>query len=158
MRSFFVVLVLVVASAAAAAGGPVPYQVNGESFTGYYLSPADRAPLVLLVHDWDGLTDYEVKRAQMLAQLGYAVFAVDLFGTGIRPTATADKKRLTAQLYSDRTRMRALLQGGLEEARKQGGNIANSVAMGYCFGGSAVLEWARAGVDLKGFVSFHGGL
>ena len=158
MRSFFVVLVLVVASAAAAAGGPVPYQVNGESFTGYYLSPADRAPLVLLVHDWDGLTDYEVKRAQMLAQLGYGVFAVDLFGTGIRPTATADKKRLTAQLYSDRTRMRALLQGGLEEARKQGGNIANSVAMGYCFGGSAVLEWARAGVDLKGFVSFHGGL
>lgn len=158
MRSFFVVLVLVVASAAAAAGGPVQYQVNGESFTGYYLSPADRAPLVLLVHDWDGLTDYEVKRAQMLAQLGYGVFAVDLFGTGIRPTATADKKRLTAQLYSDRTRMRALLQGGLEEARKQGGNIANSVAMGYCFGGSAVLEWARAGVDLKGFVSFHGGL
>ena len=158
MRSFFVVLVLVVASAAAAAGGPVPDQVNGESFTGYYLSPADRAPLVLLVHDWDGLTDYEVKRAQMLAQLGYGVFAVDLFGTGIRPTATADKKRLTAQLYSDRTRMRALLQGGLEEARKQGGNIANSVAMGYCFGGSAVLEWARAGVDLKGFVSFHGGL
>ena len=158
MRSFFVVLVLFVASAAAAAGGPVQYQVNGESFTGYYLSPADRAPLVLLVHDWDGLTDYEVKRAQMLAQLGYGVFAVDLFGTGIRPTATADKKRLTAQLYSDRTRMRALLQGGLEEARKQGGNIANSVAMGYCFGGSAVLEWARAGVDLKGFVSFHGGL
>ena len=113
---------------------------------------------MLLVHDWDGMTDYEVKRAQMLAQLGYGVFAVDLFGTGIRPTATADKKRLTAQLYSDRTRMRALLQGGLEEARKQGGNIANSVAMGYCFGGSAVLEWARAGVDLKGFVSFHGGL
>ena len=158
MRSFLVVLVLFVASAAAAAGGPVQYQVNGESFTGYYLSPADRAPLVLLVHDWDGLTGYEVKRAGMLAQLGYAVFAVDLFGTGIRPTATADKKRLTAQLYSDRTRMRALLQGGLEEARKQGGNIANSVAMGYCFGGSAVLEWARAGVDLKGFVSFHGGL
>ena len=158
MRSFFVVLVLFVASAAAAAGGPVQYQVNGESFTGYYLSPADRAPLVLLVHDWDGLTGYEVKRAQMLAQLGYGVFAVDLFGTGIRPTATADKKRLTAQLYSDRTRMRALLQGGLEAARKQGGNIANSVAMGYCFGGSAVLEWARAGVDLKGFVRFHGGL
>jgi dienelactone hydrolase len=113
---------------------------------------------VLLVHDWDGLTDYEVKRAQMLAQLGYGVFAVDLFGTGIRPTAMEDKKRLTAGLYSDRTRMRALLQGGLEAAREQGGNIANSVAMGYCFGGSAVLEWARAGVDLKGFVSFHGGL
>jgi dienelactone hydrolase len=158
MRSFFVVLVLFVASTAAAAGGPVSYRVNGESFTGYYLSPADRAPLVLLVHDWDGLTDYEVKRAGMLAQLGYAVFAVDLFGAGVRPTATEDKKRLTTGLYSDRTRMRALLQGGLEAAREQGGNIANSVAMGYCFGGSAVLEWARAGVDLKGFVSFHGGL
>ena len=54
--------------------------------------------------------------------------------------------------------MRTLLQGGLQAAREQGGNIANSVAMGYCFGGAAVLEWARSGVDLKGFVSFHGGL
>jgi dienelactone hydrolase len=54
--------------------------------------------------------------------------------------------------------MRLLLRGGLEAAKAQGGNTANGVAMGYCFGGAAVLELARSGVDLKGFVSFHGGL
>ena len=151
-------LVLLAAYAAAAANGPVPYQVNGERFTGYFLSPADRAPLVVLVHDWDGLTDYEIKRAEMLAGKGYAVFAVDLFGAGVRPTAVEEKKRLTTRLYSDRARMRTLLTGGLQAATEQGANVANAVAMGYCFGGAAVLEWARSGADLKGFVSFHGGL
>ncbi|MBP8815925.1 MAG: dienelactone hydrolase family protein, partial [Desulfobulbus sp.] len=91
-------LVLLATNAAAATNGPVSYQVNGERFTGYFLSPADRAPLVVLVHDWDGLTGYEVKRAEMLAGKGYAVFAVDLFGAGVRPTAVEDKKRLTTRL------------------------------------------------------------
>ena len=54
--------------------------------------------------------------------------------------------------------MRTLLRGGLQAATEQGANVANAVAMGYCFGGAAVLEWARSGADLKGFVSFHGGL
>lgn len=62
------------------AGDIVNYQVNGVSYKGYYSSPADDAPLVLLVHDWDGLTDYEIKRAEMLTDMGYSVFAADLFG------------------------------------------------------------------------------
>jgi dienelactone hydrolase len=114
--------------------------------------------LVLLVHDWDGLTDYEIRRAEMLAAQGYAVFAVDLFGAGVRPATLEEKKALTTNLYKDRARMRTLLQGGLEAAREQGADVSNAVGMGYCFGGSAVLEWARSSVDLKGFVSFHGGL
>ena len=158
MRLFILLLLLVAPGATVAAGGPVAYQVQGERFEGYYQNPGGQAPLVLLVHDWDGLTDYEIRRAKMLAERGYAVFAVDLFGAGVRPTAVEDKKAQTARLYQDRERMRTLLQGGLQAAREQGGNIANSVAMGYCFGGAAVLEWARSGVDLKGFVSFHGGL
>ena len=158
MRLFILLLLLVAPGATVAAGGPVAYTVQGERFEGYYQNPGGQAPLVLLVHDWDGLTDYEIRRAKMLAERGYAVFAVDLFGAGLRPTAVEDKKAQTARLYQDRERMRTLLQGGLQAAREQGGNIANSVAMGYCFGGAAVLEWARSGVDLKGFVSFHGGL
>lgn len=153
----FLLTVLFVCSAFATEG-PVRYQVQGENFEGYFLRPSPQAPLVLLVHDWDGLTDYEMKRAAMLSELGYAVFAVDLFGVGIRPTSAEERKLRTAALYSDRARMRALLLGGLEAAKAQGGNIANSVAMGYCFGAAAVLELARSGVDLKGFVSFHGGL
>lgn len=159
MKAIGLLLMLLLGSATAqAAGSLVPYTVKGEQFEGYYVSPGANAPLVLLVHDWDGLTDYEVKRSQMLASMGYAVFAVDLFGKGVRPTEIDDKKRLTGALYQDRERMRALLQGGMAAAKAQGGNLAQAVAIGYCFGGAAVLELARAGAELKGFVTFHGGL
>lgn len=159
MKLLLVILaILLCSSSAFAAGHAVSYSVAGEQFEGYYVSPAANAPLVLLVHDWDGLTDYEVKRAEMLAKMGYAVFAVDLFGKGIRPTAMEERQRLTGALYNDRSRMRALLQGGLTAAKSAGGNIKNAVAIGYCFGGAAVLELARSGADLKGFVAFHGGL
>lgn len=150
--------VLFSSSFALAEGKNVMYQVNGEDFAGYYTSPAPSAPLILLIHDWDGLTEYEVKRAEMLAEQGYAVFAVDLFGAGVRPTAETDKRQHTGELYKDRQKMRALLDGGLKAAAAQGANINNAVVMGYCFGGAAVLEFARAGADVKGFVTFHGGL
>jgi dienelactone hydrolase len=149
---------LVITSTAWATGSAVTYEIKGQRFEGYYVSPAPDAPLVLLVHDWDGLTDYEIKRAGMLADMGYAVFAVDLFGKGVRPAATTERRKLTESLYQNRMRMRSLLQGALREAGNKGGNIKNALAVGYCFGGAAVLELARSGADLKGFVTFHGGL
>jgi dienelactone hydrolase len=145
-------------AAMGADGAAVMYQVNGQSYEGYYISPSDKAPLVVLIHDWDGLTDYEVKRAHMLAASGYAVFAADLFGAGVRPTEVVDKRQHTGELYKDRKKMRALMNGALETARQKGARIENAVAAGYCFGGAAVLEWARSGARLKGFATFHGGL
>ena len=142
----------------AAEGKAVAYQVNGADYEGYYVSAGDNAPLVLLMHDWDGLTDYEIKRAQMLAEMGYSVFAADLFGAGVRPTENKDKKQHTGELYKDRDKLRALMDGALSEAKTQGGDDSNAVVMGYCFGGAAVLEMARSGADMKGFVTFHGGL
>jgi len=139
-------------------GASVTYQVNGQSYEGYYINPSDQAPFVLLIHDWDGLTDYEVKRANMLADLGYAVFALDLFGAGVRPTELKDKRQHTGELYKNREKMRALMKGALDTAKNRGVNIENAVAVGYCFGGAAVLEFARSGADLKGFATFHGGL
>lgn len=139
-------------------GKAVEYQVNGENYEGYFISAGDKAPLVLLMHDWDGLTGYEVKRAQMLADMGYSVFAADLFGAGVRPTENKDKKQHTGELYKDRDKMRALMNGALSEAVALGGDANNAVVMGYCFGGAAVLEMARSGADMKGFVTFHGGL
>ena len=149
---------MIVTSSAIAAGKSVSYEVNGEAFEGYYISPSPNAPLILLIHDWDGLTDYEVKRADMLADMGYAVFAADLFGAGVRPTELKDRRQHTGELYKDREKMRKLLRGALETAKSRGANIHNAVAMGYCFGGAVVLEFARSGADLKGFVTFHGGL
>jgi dienelactone hydrolase len=107
--------------------------------------------------NWDGLTDYEVKRAHMLADLGYTVFALDLFGAGVRPTKVKDQRQQTGELYKNREKMRALMQGALAAARNKGADTGNAVAFGYCFGGAAVLELARSGVDLKGFATFHGG-
>lgn len=141
-----------------ATGSLVTYQVNGQSYEGYYITPSNQAPLVLLIHDWDGLTDYEIKRANMLAELGYAVFAADLFGAGVRPTEVTDKRQHTGELYKNREKMLALMEGALDTAKKRGAKIENSVAVGYCFGGAAVLELARSGADLKGFATFHGGL
>lgn len=149
---------LLFASTAFAAGEAVVYQVNGADYEGYYVSPAAGAPLVVLLHDWDGLTDYEIKRSEMLADLGYAVFAADLFGKGVRPTELKDKKEHTGELYKDRAKLRALVQGAVDTAKKLGANVDNAVSMGYCFGGAAVLEYARSGANLKGHVTFHGGL
>ncbi len=150
--------ILMATTTAGAAGKVVSYDINAEPFEGYFISPSAKAPLVLLIHDWDGLTDYEVKRANMLADMGYAVFAADLFGAGVRPTEIKDKRQHTDELYKDRKRMRTLLYGALETAKSKGADTDNAVVMGYCFGGAAVLEFARSGADLKGFVTFHGGL
>jgi len=151
-------LALMTAGTAGAAGMALTYEIDGQPYEGYYVSPSREAPLILLVHDWDGLTEYEVRRAGMLAELGYAVFAADLFGAGIRPTEVKDKRQHTGELYRDREKMRALLRGAMNAAESQGANVDNAVAMGYCFGGAAVLEFARSGADLKAFVTFHGGL
>ena len=94
MRYFIYASLLLTLSNVAfgATGTAVIYQVDGQSYEGYYISPSDQAPFVLLIHDWDGLTDYEVKRANMLAELGYTVFALDLFGAGVRPAELKDKR------------------------------------------------------------------
>ena len=143
--SILFTLTVFAGSALGATGAAVNYQVNGQPYEGYYISPSKEAPLVVLIHDWDGLTDYEVKRANMIADMGYAVFAADLFGAGVRPTEVTDKRQHTGELYKDRQKMRALMNGALEAAKAKGARTENAVAVGYCFGGAAVLEWARSG-------------
>jgi len=158
MITLFSLLIFTSSTACAGAGRIVPYEIDNKQYEGYFVLPAPNSPLVLLIHDWDGLTDYEVKRADMLAEMGYAVFAADLFGKGVKPVTLEEKRRLTTSLKKDRVRMRALLQGALSKARDQVGTTQQAVAAGYCFGGGAVLELARSGADLKGFVTFHGDL
>lgn len=141
------------------AGETVDYAIAGEPFEGYRANAAGTSKgLVLILHDWDGLTDYEKKRADMLAALGYDAFAADLYGKGNRPVETGAKKAETGKLYKNRTLMRSRILAGLAEARKPG--TQDAVVMGYCFGGAAALELARSGVakNVKGIASFHGGL
>ncbi|MDZ8117729.1 dienelactone hydrolase family protein [Pontiella agarivorans] len=141
-----------------AAGTAVDYSVDGVAFEGYIEESGKTAPLVVIIHDWDGLTDYEVKRAQMLKELGYSAFAIDLYGKGVRPTEIAGRKKCMSILTGDRPKMRSYMRGALEFAKSQGLNTDNCVVMGYCFGGTAALELARSGESVKGFATFHGGL
>lgn len=136
------------------------YTVDGVEFEGYVATNTAIEPrgTVLIVHDWDGMTEYEERRADMLAALGYTAFAIDVYGADENPTTTDENRALSGALYEDRETFRARLMGSIAEAANIPGATDNMVMQGYCFGGAAVLEAARAGADLNGFVSFHGGL
>lgn len=147
-------------AAPAWAGEAVTYEAQGSQYEGYF-APAEGESkgLVIVIHDWDGLTDYEEKRADMLAAKGYDAFAVDLYGKGNRPESIPARKAETGKLYKDREAMRTRILAGLEAGRERAEND-RAVVMGYCFGGAAVLELARSGQaeDVAGYATFHGGL
>ena len=118
-----------------------------------------RRPGVLIAHQWKGLTAYEKKRAQMLAQLGYVVFCADVYGKGVRADNAQDAAKLAGKYKADRPLLRARINAAFEQLKKQPRVDASKLAaIGYCFGGTTVLELARSGAEVAGVVSFHGGL
>ncbi|MGR3483935.1 MAG: dienelactone hydrolase family protein [Paracoccaceae bacterium] len=136
------------------------YDVDGVTYEGYVATNTAIEPrgTVLIVHDWDGMTEYEERRADMLAALGYTAFAIDVYGADADPQGFEEYRAMSGALYADRAEFQARLMGSIEAASGIPGATDAAVMMGYCFGGAAVLEAARAGADLDGFVSFHGGL
>ncbi|MAF90595.1 MAG: dienelactone hydrolase [Bdellovibrionaceae bacterium] len=136
----------------------IEYKSGDKIYEGFFLKKSESAPLIFIHHDWDGLTAYEKKRAKMLYDMGYSVFALDLFGKGIRPTEVKDRKQHTGELYKDRQKMRAIMKAAYNKAKELNLNVSNAVSIGYCFGGASALEQARSGENLKGYATFHGGL
>ena len=117
------------------------------------------APGILVVHQWMGLTEYEQSRCRQLADQGYVAFALDIYGKGIRPNNPKDAGATAGIYKSDRTLYRRRLNLGLQQLRSQMSVDKNRIAaIGYCFGGTGVLELARSGANINGVVSFHGGL
>jgi dienelactone hydrolase len=147
------------ALSAQGSGDYVTYEVGGTAYEGYVATPeGESRGTVLIVHDWDGMTEYEKRRADMLAAAGYTAFAIDVYGADTDPQGFEEYRALSGALYADREEFRARLAGSIAAAADIPGATENMVIKGYCFGGAAVLEAARAGADLDGFVSFHGGL
>jgi dienelactone hydrolase len=130
-----------------------------EGYLAYDDELAGKRPGVLVVHEWTGLGSYVKSRVESLAKLGYVAFGADIYGQGVRPASGPDAAAVAGRFKSDRALLRSRVLAGLEELR---GNPrvdpARLAAIGYCFGGTAVLELARSGADLAGVVSFHGGL
>jgi dienelactone hydrolase len=116
-------------------------------------------PGVLIVPQWMGLTDYERGRAKQLAELGYVAFAADIYGGGHVAKDMSEAGALAGKYKGDRALFRSRLNAGLKALRATPGvDGARCAAIGYCFGGTGVLELARSGADVLGVVSFHGGL
>ena len=116
-------------------------------------------PGVLVVHEWYGLNDYAKSRADQLAELGYVAFAVDMYGKGVRAKNPEEAARLAGIYKNDRALMRKRVRAGLDWLQNhQLVDPKRMAAIGYCFGGSTVLELARSGADVAGVVSFHGNL
>jgi dienelactone hydrolase len=128
------------------------YAVYDDTFTG-------KRPGILVVHEWKGLNDYAKRRADMLAQLGYIAFAADIYGKGVHPQTVEEAGAMAGKFKADRALLRARVKVALD-VLKAVPNVDTTklAAIGYCFGGTAVLELARSGADVKGVVSFHGGL
>ncbi len=130
-----------------------------EGYLAYDDALSGKRPGILVVHEWKGLNAYAKRRADMLAQLGYVAFAADIYGKGIRPQTIPDAAAMSGKFKADRALLRARVNAGLDVLKSQA-NVDTSqlAAIGYCFGGTAVLELGRSGADVKGIVSFHGGL
>jgi dienelactone hydrolase len=140
----------------------IGYKQGGTALEGYLVyddAVSGKRPGILVTHDWMGLTDKTKKRADMLAELGYVAFADDIYGKGVRPANADEAGKLAGQYKTDRKLLRSRMQAGLKALN--GSALVDSkrlASIGYCFGGTAALELARAGADLKGTVTFHGGL
>ncbi|MEM6506856.1 MAG: dienelactone hydrolase family protein [Planctomycetota bacterium] len=149
----------------------ITYQDGKTALTGFLAWDPDKlprpggntsqsgAPGVLIVHQWMGLTDYEKGRAKQLAELGYVAFALDIYGTDFSPTSMQEASQASGKFKRDRALFRDRLQNGLKQLQDSAMvDTKRIAAIGYCFGGTGVLELARSGADVAGVVSFHGGL
>ena len=165
MRIFLALFLLAVSglSQAAIKAQEIPYQSpDGTKLIGYYAyddAVKGPRPGVVVVHEWWGLNDYAKRRARDLAGLGYSALAIDMYGDGKNTEHPKDAMAFMQAAIKDSDAASARFQAGLDLLKKQPQTDPDKIAaIGYCFGGSVVLNAARQGLPLAGVVSFHGAL
>jgi dienelactone hydrolase len=145
---------------------PVTWTADGVELAGRWFVDTRRAsaargklPAVLVVHQWMGPGPNEEMRARKLAELGYGAFVADIYGKDTRPTDMESAGAAAGRFKGDRALFRARLMANYAKMLEMKGvDATKTAAVGYCFGGTGVLELARAGAPVAGVVSFHGGL
>lgn len=165
MKKYLLFAGLIFASTSAFAavqGKEVSYSANGTTLKGYLAfddAVKGKRPGVLVVHEWWGHNEYARKRARMLAERGYTALAVDMYGDGKLALHPADAGKFAGIVNKDAALAKARFESALDLIKKEKTVDGNSIAaIGYCFGGSVVLNMARIGEPLKAVMSFHGGL
>ncbi|QHL89089.1 dienelactone hydrolase family protein [Nibribacter ruber] len=134
-------------------------QTTLEGYLAYDPALKGKRPAVLVVHEWTGINDYTKKRCDELAKMGYVAFAADIYGKGVRPASPEAAGAESGKYKSNLPLLRSRINAALDHVQKMANVDTKKIAaIGYCFGGTTVLELARSGADVAGVVSFHGGL
>lgn len=139
----------------------VNYSDGDVALTGFFAQATNisgKAPGVVIIHQWMGLTQHEKNVAIKLASQGYHAFAADIYGVGHTPKNTAEAGKEAGKYKNDYAMFQSRIQAAIKELIKLGADPEKIVVIGYCFGGTGAIEAARAGLNVKGVVSFHGGL
>lgn len=143
-------------------GKEVSYKQGDTTMKGYVAyddAIKGKRPGIVIVHEWWGHNAYARHRADMLAEMGYTALAVDMYGDGKLANHPDDAKKFMMAVMSNTDTLKARFEAGVKALKSQKTTDAKNIAaIGYCFGGGTVLGMARAGVKLKGVVSFHGSL
>lgn len=121
-----------------------------------------KRPALLMVPNWYGVNAAAVKKAEAIAGKDYVIFLADVYGKTVRPTSDAEATATVMPLLKDRPLLRTRINAGLAELRKLAPtapiDATRIAAIGFCFGGTTVLDLARSGADVAAVISFHGGL
>lgn len=156
------VLMFCITAMGAVKSQEVSYSEGGLEMKGYLAyddSFEGKRPGVLVVHEWWGHNDYARMRVDMLAKMGYVALAVDMYGDGKQASHPEDAGKFAGEAMKNLDMARARFEKAMELLKENEFTDPDRIAaIGYCFGGSVVLNMARLGVDLRGVVSFHGGL
>jgi dienelactone hydrolase len=143
-------------------GEEVSYTDKGVTMKGYLAYDKHikgKRPGILVVHEWWGHNDYARKRALLLAGMGYTALAVDMYGDGKTANHPDDAGKFAAEVSKNMPMAKSRFEAAMKTLKKHPSVAGDQIAaIGYCFGGSVVLNMARQGVDLKGVASFHGSL
>jgi dienelactone hydrolase len=138
----------------------IEYRDGAERMLGFLAheeGAAAKRPGVLVVHEGLGLNDFAMERARMVAKLGYVALAADMFGERRQAKDLEEARTLIGALRSEPLKVRKRAAAALDVLSRLPQVDAERLgAIGFCFGGTTVLEMARGGADLKAVISFHG--
>lgn len=140
---------------------PVKYNDGNQILNGLSIKASKKSnhnPGILMLPAWKGIDNASKEIAQNLSKLGYTVFIADIYGEGNYPKDNAEAGKQAGFYKKNYEAYQKRINLALQELIKSGANADNIVAIGYCFGGTGVLEAARGHLNVKGVVSFHGGL
>jgi dienelactone hydrolase len=140
----------------------ISYEIEGKKYDGfvtYNENQKGKRPGIVVVHEWWGLNNYSRMRAKELAKLGYIALAADMYGNGQTANDPTAAQNLATPFYNDPSLAKTRLEAAINFLKTYPqADTSEIAAIGYCFGGFVVLNAAKLGADLKGVVTFHGGL